>query len=51
MSQGARAGEVIAVESKISAIVDDTLAYRGLPIESLRTPEPSLAVSPSGGGA
>jgi citrate synthase len=35
MSQRARAGEVVAVESRISSLVDDTLTYRGFPIETL----------------
>jgi citrate synthase len=35
MSQRARAGEVVAVESRISSLVEDTLAYRGFPIETL----------------
>ncbi len=35
MSDRSRTRDVVAVESRISAIVDDTLAYRGIPIESL----------------
>jgi hypothetical protein len=32
MSDRSRANDVVAVESRISAIVDDTLTYRGIPI-------------------
>jgi citrate synthase len=35
MSDRSRANDVVAVESRISAIVDDTLTYRGIPIETL----------------
>jgi len=35
MSERLRARDVIAVESRISSIVDDTLAYRGISIETL----------------
>ena len=35
MSTRNRSGEVVAVESRISAIADDTLTYRGIAIEEL----------------